>query len=322
MFIDMHCDTLMKLAGRSIQGDLRSCPDVAVDFKRLIESKAMIQFFAIFMLSERTFRKYDIPLMDDRTYICDRVAYLKKYVDQESDHIVLVDELSKLEQVGGTDKVGVLLTVEDGRYIENELARVEFLYGLGIRLVGLLWNEENSLGFPNSRDGAVNSKGLKPMGIETVREMNRLGMVVDTSHLNDAGFYDVAKYSTKPFVASHSNCRALADHPRNMTDDMLRVLADKGGVAGLNYMPEFLRVGSSVSAVEDMVLHAKHMKQVAGIDSIALGSDLDGIHGDLEISACDGHGKLFEALSQAGFSDEEVEKIAFKNVRRLLKDVL
>lgn len=322
MFIDMHCDTLMKLASRSVQGDLRCCPEVAVDFKRLIESKAMIQFFAIFMLRERTFKKYDIPLTDDRTYICDRVDYLKKYVARESGHILLVDEVSKLEKVGKNGQVGVLLTLEDGRWIENDIDRVEFLYRLGIRLIGLLWNEENSLGFPNSKDETLNSKGLKPAGIETVREMNRLGMVIDTSHLNDGGFYDVAKYSSKPFVASHSNCRALVDHPRNMTDDMLRVLADKGGVVGLNYMPEILRQGSTVSAVEDMVAHVRHMKKVAGIDSIALGSDLDGIHGDLEIAGCDGHGKLFDALSRAGFSDDEIEKVAFKNVLRLLRDVL
>lgn len=321
MFVDMHCDTLMKLASRDISGDLSSCSQVSVDFNRLIKSKACIQFFAIFMLPERTFKKYNIPLMSDHEYICDRVAYLKKYVEMD-EKIFLVEKKSDLKKIGVNGNVGTLLTIEDGRYIENELNRVEFLYHLGIRLIGLLWNEENSLGFPNSREQSVNSKGLKPMGIETVREMNRLGILIDTSHLNDAGFYDVAKYSTQPFVASHSNCRALVDHPRNMTDDMLKVLADKGGVVGLNYMPEILRADSTESRIDDMVCHIQHMKNVGGIDCIALGSDFDGIHGDLEISGCDQHGKLFDALKKAGLSDEEVEKIAYKNALRVLSDVL
>lgn len=133
-----------------------------------------------------------------------------------------------------------MLTVEDGRMVNGSFDRLEQLAKTGVRAIALTWNFENCFGAPNSRDPKIMSKGLSAFGKEAIEAMNELGILVDVSHLSDGGFYDVAKISKKPFVATHSDCRALAAHPRNLTDDMIRLLAQKGGVSGINFAPAFL----------------------------------------------------------------------------------
>jgi membrane dipeptidase len=167
------------------------------------------------------------------------------------------------------------------------------------------------------------SRGLKPFGKDAIRRMNELGMVVDVSHLSDGGFRDVAEISRKPFVASHSNCRELSPHQRNLTDDMIRVLARKGGVAGLNYGPSFLNADTSCidSTAALISAHAQHLKNTGGIDCVALGSDFDGIGGNLEIGLVEKMPQLFDQFHRDGLKDDEIEKIAWKNALRVLKDI-
>ena len=163
--------------------------------------------------------------------------------------------------------------------------------------------------------------GMKPEGFEIVREMNRVGMVVDVSHLGDDGFWDVVKYCDGPFVASHSNARAVCNHTRNMTDDMIRALADKGGVMGLNFCGDFLNPNGK-SRAEDMVRHAKHIINVGGSDILGLGTDYDGIDGDLELDHCDKMPLLAQEMERQGFSTQQIEKIFHGNVLRLYREVL
>ena len=152
--------------------------------------------------------------------------------------------------------------------------------------------------------------------------MNRLGMLVDVSHLSDGGFYDVAKVCKGPFVASHSNARAIAPHPRNLTDDMIRVLAEHGGVAGLNLEGYFLNpdIRDAHSTVDRMVQHVQHMLQTGGEDLIAIGTDLDGIEGQLEISEPSKMELLFSALQKSGFTQRQLDKFMSGNVLRVLQD--
>jgi membrane dipeptidase len=191
---------------------------------------------------------------------------------------------------------------------------------LGVRLISLTWNGENCFGFPNSADPALMALGLKPFGIEAVREMNRLGVIVDVSHLSDGGFWDIRKHGAKPFVASHSNARALSPHPRNLTDDMIRALADAGGVAGVNYCPAFLSrdVTSGVSTVDLVVQHIGHLIKTGGEDCVSLGGDWDGITGDIELRGPEKMGILFDALADAGHPGRVIEKIAWGNALRVI----
>ena len=171
---------------------------------------------------------------------------------------------------------------------------------------------------PNTEDG------LTEYGIEMVKEMEKLGIIIDVSHLSDKGFYDVLENTTKPFVASHSNARSVCPVVRNMTDDMILKLAERGGVMGINYCADFVNdvEENNFAYVKDMVKHIKYIKDLAGIDCIGLGSDFDGIGSNIEMNSCDKLNLLQEALEDEGFTQEEIEKIFYKNVLRVFKEVL
>ena len=162
--------------------------------------------------------------------------------------------------------------------------------------------------------------------LEKIRDiaMNELGILVDVSHLSDGGFYDVAKISKKPFVATHSDCRALAAHPRNLTDDMIRLLAQKGGVSGINFAPAFLddTQGNKTSRISDMVRHVKHFIEIGGEDCVGIGTDFDGIGGNLEVGEPGQLALLFEALEKAGITPRQIDKIASGNVLRVMKETM
>ena len=168
--------------------------------------------------------------------------------------------------------------------------------------------------------------GLKEKGFEFLAEMERLHIIADVSHLSDKGFWDIAEHSTRPFAASHSNCRALAPHCRNLTDEMIRVMAEKGGLVGLNYCAGFLDDQPSPdlcrSTTALMAKHAAHFKQVGGIEVISLGSDFDGIGGQHELETAADMPLLAEALRREGFTEDEVEAIYWRNAYRFFKNNL
>lgn len=208
--------------------------------------------------------------------------------------------------------------------MDGRMENLDRFYGMGIRLISLTWNAPNCFGAPNGSTG-----GLTPFGREAVSHMNRLGMLVDVSHLSDRGFSEVAelcKREGKPFVASHSNCRALTLHSRNLTDEMIRAVADCGGVIGVNFGPEFLEQGQPRFRRESrgaaIAAHLRHMIRVGGVGCAAIGTDFDGISGRLEIGSAERMPLLFEALEREGFTQDETEGIAFRNVERVLREVL
>jgi len=193
-------------------------------------------------------------------------------------------------------------------------------------MVALTWNYENSIGFPNSFDPELHKKGLKPFGIDVIHRMNEIGIIVDVSHLSEGGFWDVVKNTDKPFVASHSCCRQLCNHSRNLTDEQLRAIAEKGGVVGINFATAFLRDGvkygdSVTSTYEEIKTHLLHMKKVAGIDTLAFGSDFDGITNELEWKDCAGMPSLVEYLS-SDFSASEIDKLCYQNALRVFRETI
>lgn len=222
---------------------------------------------------------------------------------------------------------------------QGELSFLRDFYRLGVRMMTLTWNHQNELGYPNrmvkQEEGCWNrpprcipdtEHGLTEKGIEFVREMERIGMIIDISHLNDAGIWDVFHYTKKPFVASHSNARALAHHPRNLTDEMIRALAERGGVAGINYYAPFLKDADKKMPLQglcsDMVAHMKHMKQIGGIGCIGLGSDFDGINTATEMKDCSGMQFLADEMSREGFTTGEIEAVFHDNVLRVYRELL
>ena len=323
--IDMHCDTLMHaaLAGE-LRADLLRQPERMVDLERMERGGLMAQFFAIFVVPREEYRRrgFSRPLTDQE-YIHRCEAVFAHNMQLHSDIIAAAKSAGDIRANAEQGKMSGVLTIEDGGFVQGSLEGIRQVYEEGVRVFGLTWNFKNCLASPNSADPQAMGEGLTPFGKEAVEYMNQLGMGIDVSHLSDGGFYDVARISRKPFFATHSNCRALCPHPRNLTDEMIRVLADKGGVMGLNFAPQFLDTDPDAprSTVEAMVRMVLHMYKTGGEEVIGLGADLDGISGSLELSDCSMFDRLWAALGQAGFSERQLDKFAHGNVLRVLADV-
>lgn len=319
--IDMHCDTFLRMMLPSKDGSIVTLKEnnIHVDIKKLKKVGASAQMFAAYTPADRL-SKYGFK---GTPYDFYKATYNKMLSELEAnkEDITLATSYADYEKNMADGKISAFLTIEEGCILDGKIERVDEAYKLGFRVLGLIWMSENCNGFSNSKNPELMAKGLKPFGFEVVERMNELGMIIDVSHLSDGGFYDVAKHSQKPFAATHSNCRALANETRNLTDDMIRTLANRGGVMGLNLLPDFLDA-SEKSRIEYMVNHIKHIRNVGGIETAAIGADFDGMSGDLEIDNIGDMDKLFIALAKNGFTSDEIDKIAYKNVLRVVKEVI
>lgn len=320
--IDMHCDTILALH-EGQQGDLRQ-NNLNVDLCKMQQGHYMLQNFAMFV---------DLQENDDPCLKAQQLIDL--YYNELEKNKDIIQPVFCFDDILAHQKQGVmsaLLTLEEGA-VAKDLAMLRNYYRLGVRMITLTWNFPNGIGYPNFQATGhyedmfqINmTNGLTPYGIAYIQEMERLGMIIDVSHLSDAGFYDVYNHTTKPFVASHSNARHICRAARNMSDDMILKLASRGGVMGINFCGDFLVEkpgGHARSCVDDMVKHILYIKELAGIDCIGLGSDFDGIENNLEIENCSQMQKLHDALLQAGLTEEEVAKVFYKNVLRVYREIL
>ncbi|CAA6798451.1 MAG: Microsomal dipeptidase (EC [uncultured Sulfurovum sp.] len=314
-FIDFHCDTATLILEQ--KQELKK-NNLTIDIDKLQKGEALAQFFAMYIDSAKVESSYD--------YCVTMLNTFKNELAKNQDTISLCRSYDDLIRTQKEEKIAAFLTIEEGEALEGSLDKLRFFKEEGISAITLTWNYVNALGYPNFK-WEHQDKGLKAKGIETVEEMNRLNMLIDVSHLSDGGFKDVLKHSTAPFIATHSNARVMTNHPRNLTDEMLKKLANAGGVTGINFFNNFLVNGElkeklEVAKIEDMIRHIKHIKKVAGVDVIGLGSDFDGIPNPVEIEDASQMSKLSEALLKNGFSSDEVEKMFFRNGLRIIKDVL
>jgi membrane dipeptidase len=289
--------------------------------------------FAIFPCSP--FRGEDNPFTVDYRREPDRSAALAETLamaarmlrlERESRGAVrVVRDIGALDECVAEGTLAAVLHLEGAEPIGPALDELEVLHAVGLRSLGLVWSRANRFGhgvpfgFPGEPDQGA---GLSPEGLALVRACNELGVVVDCSHLNERGFWDVAESSDAPLVASHSNAHALCPSPRNLTDEQLRAIGDRGGVAGINFCVAFVRedgrddVDTPLSAI---AAHAAHVAEVAGVDAVALGSDFDGATMPRELSGAERLPALLNALRAIGFDDGELERIALGNWRRVLR---
>ena len=319
--VDMHCDTILELYKARERGEEISLldNDLHIDLKKMEAGDYFLQNFALFV---------DLKGTEDPFLTCVRMADLFYQVMEENrDRISPVTTWAEIERNWKEGRMSALLTLEEGGVCQGDPALLRTLYRLGARMMTFTWNYENSLAWPGREGGLPETeKGLKERGFEILEEMEALGMIVDVAHLSDAGIWDVLRTAKKPFVASHSNARSLASHARNLTDEMIRAIAEKGGVIGINYYCNFLEDipegGRQISRISRMVEHMKHIRQVGGAGCIGLGSDFDGIYGEVEIGNSAGLPRLAEAMESAGFTAGEVEAVFHGNVLRLYREVL
>ncbi len=315
---DMHCDTLTEMTRRLEQDPSFSfdANDMHIDLAKLKQGDYALQNFAVF-----TYLKDPENPMYHMLKNVDTFYRLMDSYELLSPVTTYNEILSNMKE----GKISCMLTIEEGAVFNHDLALLRDYYRLGVRMAALSWNFPNGITHPNFSEGDGyhtydDVHGLTDFGKACVKEMERLGMIIDVSHMSDRCFYDVYELTEKPFVASHSNARAVTDHARNMSDDMILKLASRGGVMGINYSSHFLNE-SGQADVSDLVRHITYIRDLAGIDVIGLGSDFDGItSGGLpDASALP---RLAKALREAHFSDEDIEKIFYKNVLRVYKDVL
>jgi membrane dipeptidase len=308
-FIDLHCDTAGRIFYENLDLNNKLCK---VNIENLKKGGSLAQVFAFFVDQELNNDSYDEFLKLYNNFM--------KEINRNSKDIEIVRNTRELKMAEKAHKIGAFLSIEEGEVIKGSIANLKKVYEMGIRILTVTWNYKNQLGYPNV-EYIHKNKGLTKKGMEIIEECEYLGIIPDVSHLSDAGFYDLIKVCKKPFIASHSNARTITNHPRNLDDDMIRLLAKKGGIMGINFCAHFLG-NESISSIEEMLFHMKHIRKVGGIDVLAIGSDFDGIKNEVEIKDISELDKLYSALKNNGFNELEIEKIFYKNVIRVFDETL
>ena len=302
-YIDLHCDAL-------------TVENACVTRDTLLEG-VFLQCFAAFISQREGRFSAALALCDKFDGLCKREGFhpVRRFSDI------------------GQGKINALLTVEEGGAIEGDLSKLEELYRRGVRMMTLTWNYPNEIGFPcfpdyeglkaglplSVREAA---RGLTPFGFQTVERMGEIGMIVDVSHGSDALVKDVAAISKVPFVASHSGANEVFSCARNLTDEGIRLIAESGGVVGLDFCADFLSSDLSAEGQREAILaHAKHILDAGGEDVLSLGSDFDGIpeNAYMKNPAC--VPRLLEEFAGV-FGERVAEKIAYQNALRVFKEVL
>lgn len=323
--VDMHCDTIGAIYEHNLQGNSFNLKEnkLHLDINKLIKGDYLLQNFAMFV---------DIKYYaDPYKTLLEMIECYHKEINLNSNVIRKVTSYNDILKNKENEKISALLTIEDGGSLGSSLDNLKTVYDKGVRMITLTWNYENGIGFPNFKSKTDFSTpntidGLTNFGKEFITYMDELGIIIDVSHLSDGGFYDVLKLTNKPFVASHSNARSITNVVRNMSDDMIRKLANRGGVLGINFCSNFVEPTphnkKTFTKIDDLITHIKYIKNVGGIDCIGLGSDFDGIPSTLEIEDGSHMPRLAEALSKNGFTTNEIEKVFYKNVLNLYKELL
>ena len=251
---------------------------------------------------------------------------LHDIVERYPSDFLFVTSSSGIRKAHEQGQIAALIGIEGGHAIEDSLRLLRDYYDLGVRYMTLTHTNSNNWADSSGDENKPNN-GLSPFGKEVVHEMNRLGMMVDVAHVSDKTFYDALDASEAPIFSSHSSCRALCDVPRNMTDDMIKAMAKKGGVIQINFSCGFLRKGAGSNGqpratLADVVKHIDHVVDIAGVDYVGLGSDFDGISCAPEgLDSVDKWPNLTRALLEEGYTAEEIRKIYGENTLRVMAAV-
>lgn len=286
---DAHCDTLCFALDESKSLKHNDCH---ADFKRMSEYKSYTQVFACFI---------------DPVY---KTCAMERTLN-------LIDTYHKNTSTHG-DNIKTILSIEGGEGIEN-LAALRNYYRLGVRIAALTWNFSNHIAsgaFETDKD-----RGLTEFGKKVIEEMNKIGMLVDVSHLNRKSFYDIASITKMPIIATHSCSDYICNHVRNLTDEQFELIKQSGGCVGINFYPKFL-TNNDVCRVDDIVRHIDHFMELGGEDCIGIGADFDGVDSlPKGINGAQDMHKVFDRLLTMGYSEEQVDKISHRNFERIMESI-
>jgi membrane dipeptidase len=307
MYIDLHADSLTASLSCGGLGNFNG----HISLRKLVKSGCVAQCFAIFSNGDNAQKTYNKALQNYN----DALKNYPNILYRAQSHGDILGDILKGE--GG--KCAAILTVENLGFISGDLSKIPLIKAQGVRIASLVWNTPNLFAYPNVKAGEGTyreKRGLKKLGREAVSALVQNKIIVDVSHLSDGGFYDVASVSTLPFVASHSNCNGVCNVSRNLSDEQIKILSDRGGVMGINFSKNFLG-GGGFSAV---LAHVKYAIKIGGEDVVAIGSDFDGTTTPRSLNGCDKVANLLNYLNLKGVSARVCDKFAYKNVLRIFKE--
>lgn len=309
---DLHCDTALALLGetRNEAGSLKK-NKLHIDLERASQLEAYCQCFACFttpMMQE--WNKLSPIVVFER-----ELATIQREVDKHKRLMSIAYSMADVEANRGKGKMSAILTIEGPAGFDFDPALLENLHQIGFRITSLGWNEQNVLTGSNVTGG-----GLTDQGREYVREAQRLGMLVDVSHISDEGFWDIMEQTQAPVLATHSNSRALCGHSRNLTDDMFRAICRTGGVAGINQYADFLGESPTLDTVCDHIFHFMELDPAG--KHIALGGDLDGCEQLSQgFEGIQSYPALARRLLERGLGEETIRDIFWNNALNVLRSV-
>lgn len=307
MIVDGHADVLWKMLETPNLDFYKAEDSLAVNFPNLVEGNVNVQVFAIFV----------------STFSSSRFSLALKSIDNFYQKINLLGKIEiatsnedVIKILANGSKVAIL-SLEGAEAIEGDLYKLRTLYRLGVRVIGPTWNYANEVA-----DGILEERGggLTKFGFSLIDEVNHLGMLLDVSHLSEKGFYEVLGKSHKPILASHSNCRTICSHPRNLTDDQINSIIAVNGMIGVTFVKSFIS-DSLTPTIDDLLLHVEHIAELGGINNIGIGSDFDGANTIVMLENASKFNNLLNALIK-NYSNDQVEGIMGQNWLNYYKRVL
>lgn len=300
---DLHCDSIVKY--REYGSDFL-CKETQFSLRELDQLDRLCQTMAVFVpdqfRGEKAVEYFDV-----------HAAYLKDLIAKQGNFAEQVFHAEDIGRITAAGKCACILAVESGAALGGRLENVKYLADCGVKMMTLVWNGENELASGHSTD-----IGLKPFGRQVVAEMEKYNMIVDVSHLNDRGFEELCEVAKKPFIATHSNLRAVASHKRNLTDEQFREIVRRGGLVGVNLYQAFL-ADDKKGSVDQVYRHISRMLELGGERVIACGSDFDGADIGEDLNTPVKFAASAEYLLKKGISENTVNKIYFENAWEFFK---
>lgn len=298
---DLHCDTIIELCA-SGEHLINHTRQLSID-RACFES--YVQTFAVFMPDQ-----YRGQAAID--YFNRNLHYFKSQMQRYSELIEQAYTGGDLTRILQNGKIAAILSVEGGSVLAGDLSYVPYLKQQGVSLLTLTWNGENELG-----SGTVANSHLTDFGRDAVAALEQNGIIVDASHLSDNGFDDLLEIVSKPFVATHSNARAVCDVPRNLRDDQFQEIVKRQGLVGINFYPNFLcKQDKENAGFKDILCHVEHFLALGGEDALALGSDFDGASMPADLNSVEKIANLYEFMLQSISDKKLVDKMFFDNAYR------
>lgn len=311
--IDCHCDTISNLLlstkskYRFAKGNLHG----HLDLPRMCKGGIKTQFFAACTGKKDRGSRETLEMIS---------CYYRNIITGNGQIIGHVNVFSDIGALNERGKIAAILSIEGGEALDGDVSMLDIYYRLGVRSLSLTWNHENELA--GSHLGRGEGKGeLTRLGRKVVERMEDLGMLVDLAHISPRAFYDVMDFASKPPIVSHANARFVCDNSRNLSDEQLKILFNRGGVVGLTFFPYFIAENIDECSIDKLIDHFVHIATIAGVEVLALGSDFDGIDITMDdLHDCTCYGRLVSGLIRRGFSPSEVELIISGNALRILED--